>query len=78
MADNDPIAVLAAQLEELRGQLARSQAIVTSWNARLEREGIGGTLMLRHEIKQLTQKLEAEIARFGSEAQREARAETEA
>jgi hypothetical protein len=78
VTEPDQIAALAAQLEELRGQLARSQAIVTSWNARLEREGIGGTLMLRHEIKQLTQKLEAEIARFGSEAQREAKAEAEA
>jgi cell division protein ZapA (FtsZ GTPase activity inhibitor) len=77
MTEPDPIAALAAQVEELRGQLARHQAIVTSWNARLEREGIGGTLMLRHEIKQLTQKLDAEIARFGAEAQREARAETE-
>jgi len=78
VTEPDPVAALAAQLEELRGQLTRSQAIVTSWNARLEREGIGGTLMLRHEIKQLTQKLDAEIARFGSEAQREARAEAEA
>ena len=78
MTEPDPVAALAAQLEELRGRLACSQAIVTSWNARLEREGIGGTLMLRHEIKQLTRKLDAEIARFGSEAQREARAEAEA
>jgi hypothetical protein len=78
VTEPDPVAALAAQLEELRGRLACSQAIVTSWNARLEREGIGGTLMLRHEIKQLTRKLDAEIARFGSEAQREARAEAEA
>jgi hypothetical protein len=74
----DPVAALAAQLEDLRGQMARYQAIVTSWNARLEQEGIGGTLMLRHELKQLTQKLDAEIAKFGAEAQREARAEAEA
>jgi hypothetical protein len=69
---------LAAQVEDLRATVARYQAIVTSWNARLEQEGIGGTLMLRHELKQLTQKLDAEIAKFGAEAQREAWAEIEA
>ena len=58
--------------------MARYQAIVTSWNARLEQEGIGGTLMLRHEVKQLTQKLDAEITKYGADAQREARAEAEA
>ena len=78
MTDPDPVAALAQQVEDLRATVARYQAIVTSWNARLEREGLGGTLMLRHELKQLTQKLDAEIAKFGAEAQREAWAEMEA
>lgn len=78
MTEPDPVAALAAQLEELRGQVARYQAIVTSWNARLEQEGIGGTLMLRHEVKELTRKLDSEITKFGADAQREARAEAEA
>ena len=78
MTAPDETAALAAQIEDLRRQLTQCQAIVSAWNARLEREGIGGTLMLRLEVKQLTEKLDAEIARFGGEAQREARAETEA
>ena len=41
--DND---VLAAQVEDLRGAVERCQAIVTAWDARLEMEGIGGTMML--------------------------------
>jgi hypothetical protein len=78
VTEPDPIAAVAREVEDLRATVARYQAIVTSWNARLEREGLGGTLMLRHELKQLTQKLETEIARFGAEAQREARAEADA
>jgi hypothetical protein len=58
MTDPDPLAVLVAQLEELRGIVARYQAIVTSWDARLETEGIGGTLMLRLEVKKLARRLD--------------------
>jgi len=75
VTEPDPVATLAQQVEDLRASVARYQAIVTAWNARLEREGVGGTLMLRHELKQLTQKLDAEIARFGAEARSETEAE---
>jgi hypothetical protein len=78
VTEPDPVAELARQVEDLQASVARYQAIVTAWNARLEREGIGGTLMLRHEVKQLAQKLDEEIAKFGAEAHREAWAETEA
>jgi hypothetical protein len=78
MTGPDHVAALAQQVEDLRASVARYQAIVTAWNTRLEREGIGGTLMLRLEVKQLAQKLEAEITRFGAEAQAQVRAETEA
>ena len=50
MAEPDPVAVLAAQVEDLRGLVARYQAIVTAWDARLETEGIGGTMPLRLEV----------------------------
>jgi hypothetical protein len=61
LAEPDPVADLAAQLEELRGIVARCQAIVTSWDTRLETEGIGGTLMLRLEVKQLARRLDAAL-----------------
>ena len=51
------VEALAAQVEDLRRVVARYQAIVTAWDARLEREGIGGTLMLRLEVKQLREQL---------------------
>ena len=77
MTEPDPIAALAAKVEAMAATVARYQAVVTAWNARLEQEGIGGTLMLRQELKQLTRKLDTEIAQFGAEAQREARAEAD-
>jgi len=63
LTEPDPGADLAAQLEELRGQLARCQALVTTWDARLEAEGIGGTMMLRLELKQMRERLDDALAK---------------
>ena len=62
MTEPDPIAALAAQLEELRGQLARYTGETGHLRARLE-EDAGQVVMLRLEIKQLAEKIEAAIAR---------------
>jgi len=48
--DSEAIAALARQVAELRG-------IVTSWDARLETEGIGGTMKLLLEVKRLRERL---------------------
>ena len=52
MTEPDPIAALAAQLEELRGQLARYTGETGHLRARL-REDSGQVVMLGLEIKQL-------------------------
>jgi hypothetical protein len=62
MNEPDPIAALAAQLEELRGQLLRAEGGVGQVRARLETDS-GQVLMLRLEIKQLGEKIAAAIAR---------------
>ena len=62
MTGPDSIAALAAQLEELRGQLARHTGETGYLRARLE-EDSGQVLMLRLEIKKLGGKLDAAIAR---------------
>jgi hypothetical protein len=62
VTEADPIADLAAQLGELRGQLARYTGETGHLRARLE-EDSGQVLMLRHEIKKLSEKIEAAIAR---------------
>jgi hypothetical protein len=54
MGEHETIAELAAQVAELK-------ATVAAWDARLEREGIGATLVVRLEIKQLREKV-AELA----------------
>ena len=61
MTDPDPIVALAAQLEELRGQLARYTGETGHLRARLEADS-GQVLMLRHEIKKLGEKITAAIA----------------
>ena len=43
MGDNETLAALAAQVDDLRGKVAKLQGVVASWNARLETEGIGAT-----------------------------------
>jgi transposase len=62
MTEPDPIAALAAQLEELRGQLARYTGETGHLRARLEADS-GQVLMLRLDIKQLGEKIDAAIAR---------------
>jgi hypothetical protein len=57
MTDPDPVAVLTAQLGELRGIVDRCRAIVASWDARLDTE-VGATLMLRLEVKKLARRLD--------------------
>ena len=56
MTDPDPLADLAAQLAELRGQLARSQGEIGVLRERLE-ASTGQTAMLRLEVKQLREEL---------------------
>ena len=62
MTEPDPIAALAAQLEELRGQLARYTGETGQLRAKLA-EDSGQVVMLRLEIKKLGEKIEAAIAR---------------
>jgi hypothetical protein len=62
--DNEAFAALAQQIEDLRGVVGKFQAIVTAWNARLEREGIGGTLMLRLEVKKMSEKLDEALENY--------------
>jgi hypothetical protein len=62
LAEPDPVVALAAQLEDLRGQLARYTGETGHLRARLEADS-GQVLMLRHEIKKLSEKIEAAIAR---------------
>ena len=62
MGDNETLAALAAQVDDLRGKVAKLQGVVASWNARLETEGIGATLLLRTEVKHLAEQLEAALA----------------
>jgi len=56
VTEPDPVPALAAQLEELRGQLARAQGDVGHLRAKLE-DGSGQVVMLRLEIKQLREEL---------------------
>ena len=51
MTEPDPVAALAAQVEELRGQLARSQGDIGHLRERLE-AGSSQTAMLRLDVKQ--------------------------
>jgi hypothetical protein len=56
LAEPDPVDILTAQLEELRGQLARSQGEIGHLKARLE-TGSGQVAMFRLEVKQLREEL---------------------
>ena len=62
MTDPDPVAALAARLEELRGQLARSQGDIGHLRARLE-EDSGQAVMLRLEVKKLRGQLDEAIGK---------------
>jgi hypothetical protein len=58
LAEPDPVAALAAQIGELRGELAEFRRVFAQWNAKLETEGIGGTMMLLLEVKRLRECLD--------------------
>jgi hypothetical protein len=62
LTEPDPIAALAAQLEELSGQLARYTGETGHLRARLDADS-GQVVMLRLEIKHLGGKTAAAIAR---------------
>ncbi len=61
MTEPDPVAALAAQIEELRGQLARYTGETGHLRARLD-EGSGREALIRLEIKKLGEKLDEAIA----------------
>jgi hypothetical protein len=62
MADDETLATVAGQLDGLRGAVERVQEIVRQWDARLEREGIGATLVLRAEVKRLARTLDEALS----------------
>ena len=61
MTDPDPVAALAAQLEELRGRLLRVEGGAGQVRACQETDS-GQALMLRLEIKKLSQKIDTAIS----------------
>jgi hypothetical protein len=63
VAGNGTIAALAGQVDDLRGTVARLHTVVTQWNARLETEGIGATLVLRREVKRLADVLDQALSK---------------
>ena len=68
MTDPDLVAALASQLEELRGQLARSQGEVGYVKARLE-EFAGQDMVMLHKIKELGEQLDKALAGLRTEVQ---------
>jgi hypothetical protein len=66
VTEPDPIAALAAQLEQLRGELSRYAGQTGQLRAKLDKDS-GQVLMLRLEIKQLGEKLDEAIARRQAE-----------
>jgi hypothetical protein len=63
VAADETLAALAAQLDELRAKVDQAQAAVRQWDARLEREGIGATLVLRAEVKRLADRLTEAVSK---------------
>lgn len=59
MSEHETPDTMAAQVGELRALVASLKATVTQWDARLEREGIGATLVLRLEVKKLREEVAA-------------------
>jgi hypothetical protein len=53
--DSEASAALAAQIEDLRGELSAFRA---QWDAKLQVEGIGGTMTLLLEVKRLRERLD--------------------
>jgi hypothetical protein len=63
MAEPETLAALAAQLDELRGQAEAVRRTVTQWDARLETEGIGATMLLRLEVRRLAEQLAEAVSK---------------
>ena len=63
MTEPDPVAALAAQLEELRGRLLRAEGGVGQVRARLD-EFAGQDMVMLTAIKQLGEKLDVAIGRL--------------
>ena len=59
----DPSAALAAQIEDLRGELAEFRRVFAQWDAKLEAEGIGATMTLLLEVKHLRERLDEAVAK---------------
>jgi hypothetical protein len=60
LAESDPVAVLAAQLEELRGRLARAEGEVGGLRARYEDE-TGPAMLALSQVKQVREDLDEAI-----------------
>ena len=58
-----PDAALAAQIEDLRGELAEFRRVFAQWDARLKTEGIGGTMTLLLQVKRLRERLDEALAK---------------
>jgi hypothetical protein len=58
----DPDAALAVQIEDLRGELAAFRRVITQWDAKLQTEGIGGTMTLLVEVKRLRERIDEAVA----------------
>jgi hypothetical protein len=58
--DSKASAALAAQIEDLRGELSAFRA---QWDAKLQAEGIGGTMTLLLEVKRLRERLDEALAK---------------
>ena len=63
MTEPDPVAALAAQLEDLRGELAEFCRVFAQWDAKLRTDGIGGTMTLLLEVKHLRERLDNALAK---------------
>jgi len=63
VTDPDPVAALAAQVDELRGQLARAQGHIGQLRERLDGDVAGATMMLRLEVKQQGDRLDEAVAK---------------
>lgn len=80
MSADDAITTLAMRLEELareaeearqqraqdRQDVAAARTALAQWNARLTQEGIGPTLAMRRDIKNLNEKIDALAATLGT------------
>lgn len=80
MSAEDAVTALAMRLEELareidearqaagrdRQDVAAAKTAVAQWNARLTQEGIGPTLAMRRDIKNLSERIDALAATLGT------------